>query len=143
MPYKSAAQKHIEDLQTQLLERDRQIADLMNTQANAAVDESNKRAEAARAEAIAAEKEKARAAAWKWHNFETFAKTRPNDQLDFTAIDNVPNKGWPSETAEDDWNAGHPAEAAIAAASTASVADTRLGRLLKDMQDSHAHVENA
>jgi hypothetical protein len=143
MPYKSAAQIRIDELQEQLLERDRQLAELTTAKAAAAVDEATKKIEADKAAAIEAEKEAARREAWRWANFEKFAAERPNDQLDFVAIDHIPEQGWPSLEAEAEWQSGHPTEsAAIAAVSSAAVSETALGKMVAEMEASRARLAN-
>jgi len=144
MPYKTAAQQRIEDLQAELLARDRQIAELTTAKATAAVDEATKKFENEKAAAIAEQKEAARAAAWRWANFEKFAAERPNDQLDFVAIDHIPEQGWPSVEAEAEWQSGHPTEsAAIAAVSSAAVSETALGKMVAEMEKDRARLQAA
>jgi len=141
MPYKSASARHIEDLQQQLLERERQLAEALSAKANARVAESNKKLEAERNAATIAEKEKARIAAWKLHNFDVAVKERPNQSLDWTAIDHV-GEGWPTPEAEADWRSGHPAAAsAVAAVSQAAVSDTKLGKMLAELEKTRARLE--
>jgi len=142
MPYKSAAMRRIEELQEELLARDRQIAELMNADATKTIEASNNKLEAERIAAIQAQKEAARVAAWKLHNFDVAVKERPDQSLDWTAIDRV-GEGWPSPEAEAEWSESNSAAAeAVAAVLQAAVGETKLGKMLKEVQDHHARLAN-
>lgn len=139
MAYKSAAQQTIEDLQSELRERDRRIADLMTAQADAALAAARKKAEQERDAALAEQRETARRQAWRWHNFEQFARERPHDQPDWTAIDHI-GEGWPAG-AEQEWRDKQPTLADVAPAP--SLGDTKLGRELKLLETAHARLKQA
>jgi hypothetical protein len=145
MPYKSAAQQHIEDLQGQLRERDQQIANMMLERADDAVTAARGAAAAEQTAARQKASEEARKKAWVLHRFGVFATEHPtlHPPLDQIFSDAPADGSWPEGDGPRNWNLGPVADAAVAEVAEASVSDTKLGQMLADLEAASARLKQA
>lgn len=142
MPFKSAAQAHVEELQEQLRQRDQQIANMMLEKADDAVNTAKQAADAEQQKAQQKVVEEARRKAWVLHRFDQRVAERPHDTVPLDQIFSDPpaDGSWPPNDGPENWRVGANTDAASAEVATQSVADTALGRALKSLEESHARI---